>query len=200
MMINLNISNKSMTKQCYKENIKSFFFILKNTNNTGNNLSQEKKNQYFSYCKIRLIKLKKNNHSKKELSLQLLLILTSFFSILISVTFLIATHSSGVMVSKLDLQNYTSEFESQWVPHSYGPVPHLSKKLSKLQLTQIVNSMTTKEQRVTKTTITKVSSCRDLNLRPFCFFLLQRSLVFRNICFYYSNNGMAIAQTILWKY
>ena len=36
------------------------------------------------------------------------------------------------MVSKLDWQTYTSEFESHWVPHSYGLVPHLSKKLSKL--------------------------------------------------------------------
>ena len=26
---------------------------------------------------------------------------------------------------------YTSEFESHWVPLSYGLVPHLSKKLSK---------------------------------------------------------------------
>ena len=40
----------------------------------------------------------------------------------------------GVMVSKLDLQTYTNEFESHWVPHSYGFVPHLSKMLSKLQL------------------------------------------------------------------
>ncbi len=40
--------------------------------------------------------------------------------------------SSGVMVSKLDWQTYTSEFESHWVPHSYGLVLHLSKKLSKL--------------------------------------------------------------------
>ena len=37
----------------------------------------------------------------------------------------------GVMVSKLDLQTYTSEFESHWVPLSCGLVPHLSKKLSK---------------------------------------------------------------------
>ena len=34
----------------------------------------------------------------------------------------------GVMVSKLDLQTYTSEFESHWAPLSYGLVPHLSKK------------------------------------------------------------------------
>ena len=40
----------------------------------------------------------------------------------------------GVMVSNLDLQIYTSEFESHWVPLSYGLVPHLSKKLSKLPL------------------------------------------------------------------
>ena len=39
--------------------------------------------------------------------------------------------SGGVMVSKLALQTYTSEFESHWVPLSYGLVPHLSKKLSK---------------------------------------------------------------------
>ena len=32
------------------------------------------------------------------------------------------------MVSKLDLQTYTSEFESHWAPLSYGLVPHLSKK------------------------------------------------------------------------
>ena len=45
------------------------------------------------------------------------------------------THKSnvicGVMVSKLDWQTYTSEFESHWVPLSYVLVPHLSKKLSK---------------------------------------------------------------------
>ena len=32
------------------------------------------------------------------------------------------------------LQTYTSEFESHLVPHSYGLVPYLSKKLSKLLL------------------------------------------------------------------
>ena len=33
------------------------------------------------------------------------------------------------MVSKLDLQTFMSEFNSHWVPHSYGLVLHLSKKL-----------------------------------------------------------------------
>ena len=42
--------------------------------------------------------------------------------------------SGGVMVSKLDWQGYTSEFKSHWVPHSYGHVPHLSKKLCRLLL------------------------------------------------------------------
>ena len=36
------------------------------------------------------------------------------------------------MVSKLDLQTYTNEFESHWVSHSYGLVLHLCKKLCKL--------------------------------------------------------------------
>ena len=36
------------------------------------------------------------------------------------------------MVSKLDEQTYTSEFESHWVPLSYFLEPHLSKKLSNL--------------------------------------------------------------------
>ena len=36
------------------------------------------------------------------------------------------------MVSKLDKQTYTGEFESHWVPYTSGLVPHLSKKLSKL--------------------------------------------------------------------
>ena len=31
---------------------------------------------------------------------------------------------------------YTSEFESHWVPLSYGLVPHLSKKLSKFPPTR----------------------------------------------------------------
>ena len=44
------------------------------------------------------------------------------------------TLTGGVMVSKLGLQTYTSEFESHWVPFSYGLVPHLSKKLSKFPL------------------------------------------------------------------
>ena len=41
--------------------------------------------------------------------------------------------SGGVMVSKLDKQTYTSEFESHWVPLSYGLVPHLSKSLVNFQ-------------------------------------------------------------------
>ena len=41
--------------------------------------------------------------------------------------------SGGVMVSMLDQQTYTSEFDSHWVSHSCGLVLHLSKKLSKLK-------------------------------------------------------------------
>ena len=36
--------------------------------------------------------------------------------------------SGGIMVTKIDLQTYTSEFESQWVLHSYNLAPHLIKK------------------------------------------------------------------------
>ena len=43
--------------------------------------------------------------------------------------------SGGVMVSKLDSQTYTSEFESHWVPHSFGLVLNRSKDLRKLLLT-----------------------------------------------------------------
>ena len=50
---------------------------------------------------------------------------------MINLSILVGT-SGGVMVSKLDWQAYMSEFESHWVPLSYGLVPHLSKKLSKL--------------------------------------------------------------------
>ena len=39
-----------------------------------------------------------------------------------------------IMVSKLDEQSFMSEFESQWVPHSYDLVLHLNKKLRKLLL------------------------------------------------------------------
>ena len=39
----------------------------------------------------------------------------------------------GVMVNKLNYQTYTSEFESHWVPHSFGLVPQRSKELRKLQ-------------------------------------------------------------------
>ena len=35
--------------------------------------------------------------------------------------------SGGVMVSKIDYQTFTSEFESHWGFHSYGLVPRLSK-------------------------------------------------------------------------
>ena len=42
--------------------------------------------------------------------------------------------SGGVTVSKLEKQTYTSEFESHWVPHSFGLVPHRSKGLCKLLL------------------------------------------------------------------
>ena len=41
--------------------------------------------------------------------------------------------SSILRVSKLDWQTCKSEFESHWVPYSFGLVPHLSKTLSKLQ-------------------------------------------------------------------
>ena len=37
--------------------------------------------------------------------------------------------SVTVMVGKLDKQTCKSEFESYWVPHSLGLVPHLSKNL-----------------------------------------------------------------------
>ena len=37
------------------------------------------------------------------------------------------------MVSKLDYQTCKSEFESHWVPHSVGLVPHWSKELRELQ-------------------------------------------------------------------
>ena len=37
--------------------------------------------------------------------------------------------SGGVMARKLTLQILMSEFESQWVPHSFGLVPHLRKNL-----------------------------------------------------------------------
>ena len=43
----------------------------------------------------------------------------------------------GVTVSKLDEQTYTSEFESHWVPHSFGLVPHRSKELCKLPLQRV---------------------------------------------------------------
>ena len=36
------------------------------------------------------------------------------------------------MVAILIKQTFTSEFDSSWVPHSYGLVPHLRKKLSEL--------------------------------------------------------------------
>ena len=38
------------------------------------------------------------------------------------------------MASKLDMQTYMSEFESHWVPHSYGHELHLSEKLIKLRV------------------------------------------------------------------
>ena len=38
----------------------------------------------------------------------------------------------GVIISKLDYQTLMSEFESHWVPNSFGFVTHLSKMLSKL--------------------------------------------------------------------
>ena len=38
--------------------------------------------------------------------------------------------STGFVYTQL-MVKYTSEFESHWVPLSYGLVPHLSKKLSK---------------------------------------------------------------------
>ena len=40
--------------------------------------------------------------------------------------------SGDIMVSMLDQQTFTSEFESHWEPHLYSLVPHLNKKLCKL--------------------------------------------------------------------
>ena len=48
-------------------------------------------------------------------------------------SFNVAT-SGAVIVSKLDSQTFASEFESHWMPYSFGLVLHLSKKLSKLRL------------------------------------------------------------------
>ena len=39
--------------------------------------------------------------------------------------------SDGLMISKLNKQIFTSEFESDWVAYSFGFVPHQSKKLRK---------------------------------------------------------------------
>ena len=38
------------------------------------------------------------------------------------------------MITKVDYQTFTSEFDSHWVAHSYGIVPHPSKQLSELLL------------------------------------------------------------------
>ena len=50
-----------------------------------------------------------------------------------------------VVISKLtfngkqaQLANLLSEFKSHWIPHSYGLVPRLSKKPSKLQTLQVM--------------------------------------------------------------
>ena len=43
-----------------------------------------------------------------------------------------------VMISKLDCQTYTNEFESHWVPHSFGHVPDRSKYLRKLPIRTLV--------------------------------------------------------------
>ena len=40
--------------------------------------------------------------------------------------------SGGEMVNKLDLQTYTSEFESHWVPHLFDLVSHRSKWQARL--------------------------------------------------------------------
>ena len=45
---------------------------------------------------------------------------------------------ADVMISKQKLQIFTSEFEAHWVSNSYGFVPHLNKKLSKLRKTTVL--------------------------------------------------------------
>ena len=42
------------------------------------------------------------------------------------------------MVNKLDDQTFTSDFESHWVPHSYGLPPHLNKNLHELLFVRTV--------------------------------------------------------------
>ena len=44
------------------------------------------------------------------------------------------------MVSKLDKQTFTGEFESHWVPHSYGLVSHLNKSLVNYYLHELFNA------------------------------------------------------------
>ncbi len=56
--------------------------------------------------------------------------------------------SGGVMVSKIGLQTYMSEFESHWVPLSYGLVPHLSKKLSKFPRVLVLCEMQSVSSRI----------------------------------------------------
>ena len=47
----------------------------------------------------------------------------------------------SVRVSKLEEQTCKSEFESHWVPHSFGLVLHLRKKLSRLLLSKMSNAV-----------------------------------------------------------
>ena len=45
------------------------------------------------------------------------------------------------MLSKLDMQIFMSEFKPHWVLHSYGIVPHLSKKQSELLILIILYAL-----------------------------------------------------------
>ena len=78
--------------------------------------------------------------------------------------------SSSVIVSKFDKQTCKNEFESHWMLHSFGLVPHLSKTLSKLLYVQEVRHKH----------IMTISLCHQIR-----FNLLHREIILNNLAIYY---------------
>ena len=63
------------------------------------------------------------------------------------------------MINKLDKQTFTSEFESHWVSHSYGLVPHLSEMQTALlrMVTRVTESIYHNGNRYTSSTSKDIS-------------------------------------------
>ena len=118
-MVSLRKKTKSKTKSKKKKKT-SFFFPL----------------YFMIWISFRWSPHEKKKRNKESEVLKFVKRLTDKKeNVLLTYSYITASGApGGAMVSKLDMQIFTSKFESHWVPHLYSLVLRLSKKLSKLLL------------------------------------------------------------------